>query len=685
MNLKIRTVLLWTALFATPAVVAYFVDLQGFNLLDDGLWVLGTRVIADGGMLYRDFFTVYGPAKFYILLPFFWILGESVHSLVVFKAVVAGGSSILGFFVTRRYGAKHMAWLVPISVLAIGSIPPRYIFATVFAVTYAEILSRSSRLFANGLILGLAWGALSLFGLDMLASGTIIVFAGAAFTHLLTPSAPSFPVQRLFGVIVGLVGVLAISLLVAVSTGTLSSFVWDTIACPLTFAPRHIGLNFLEGFFRPQEISTVFSQVFTGERLAAAWPGHAGLRIVAVRMMTALVFVAPFLVGFVRRKAIDPRVGPLFALALTGWVLLLWRSDVAHVFAAFYGTLLLAVCLLSVARIPRIPATWLGVLFVVVAVAPFAGERLWLLTHADRPSLVQWDRPTAKIAMAKNRHDTIERVIGSFEMGDESPTIGWPAQPGLVFLSGRPLATRQVTLLAGSVRRETSVIDDLRESDPGQLVLGRVAGLAPGARSMDALAPSIWTYLRSNFFIELQVADGAEGFQVIRSAKKSAVDLESLPLERRLPGTSQLVKNSQTPPLTPGVSIGQTLRVGGLDLQGIVLLVATTGTLPVEADMEVEVDEILADGRTQRLALFRTRVPLDERVQLRTLAFPAIPHSAGKMIVLNFSVASNTGNDFRLLWHDPRAAKLDPIDYYPEGHAVLNGKPGDADLFFISY
>ena len=55
------------------------------------------------------------------------------------------------------------------------------------------------------------------------------------------------------------------------------------------------------------------------------------------------------------------------------------------------------------------------------------------------------------------------------------------------------------------------------------------------------------------------------------------------------------------------------------------------------------------------------------------------------MIFLKFSVASNTGNDFRLLWHDPLADTVDPIDYYPEGHAVLNGKPSDADLFFISY
>jgi hypothetical protein len=684
-NSQVRSWLLWTALFIVPAFLAFLVERQGFNMLDDGLWALGTRVVAHGGLLYRDIFTVYGPAQYYALLPFFWIFGESARTLVVFKAVVAGCSSILGFYVVRRYGAGRLGWLIPLGVLAIGPVSPRYVCAAAFAAFHAEVLWRTNRQFTNGLLLGIAWGCLSLFGLDMLVCGAIIVFAGHGFTRLLASNALTFRDLRIAGMLVGLAGVLAIALLFAAATGTLAHAAWDTVVCPLAYSPHHVTLNFLESFFRPQGMNTAFSQVFTGEHLGPAWPGHVGLRVAAIQMIAGLVFAVPFLAFIARRQAVDTRMGSLFALALSSWVVILWRSDVAHVFAAFYGTLFVAVCLLGVIRLARIPVVLLGVVFLVAAMAPLAGERLWLVTHANRSSLIQWDRPTAEIAMAKGRHETIERVLATLDAGNESPTIGWPAQPGLAFLSGRPLATRQVTLLSGSVRDEASVIADLHKSGPEQLVLGRAAGLTPGARSVDELAPSIWTYLRSNYFVELQIADGAEGFQVIRNAGRNGVDLESLPLERRLPGTSQLVKNAQTPPLSPGVVISQVFRVGGIDLRGIVLLFATTGTLPTEMDMEIEIEELLAGGRSQSLAVFRSRVPLDQNAQPRTLAFPVIPRTAGKMIVLKLSATLDSGHEVRLLWHDPRADKGKPVDYYPEGHALLNGRPVDADLFFISY
>ena len=685
MNSQMRSRLLWAALFITPAIVTFLVERQGFNMLDDGLWALGTRVVANGGLLYRDIFTVYGPAQYYALLPFFWIFGESARTLVLFKAVLAGCSSMLGFYMVRRYGARRLGWLIPLAILAIGPVSPRYVCAAAFAALHSEVFWRTNRQFTNGLLLGIAWGCLSLFGLDMLLCGAIIVFAGQAFTCLLASNVLTFRDRRLRGALAGFAGTLAIALLFAAATGTLTRAVWDTIVCPLAHSPHHVTLNILENFFRPLGMDTAFSQVFTGEILGPAWPGHVTLRVIAIRMIVGLVFAAPCLALVARRRPVDPRLGSLFALALSSWVVVIWRNDVAHIFAAFYCTLFVVVCLLGAIRAERIPVSILSVALLGAAMAPFAGERLWLLAHANRSSLVQWERPTAGIAMAKNRQETIERVIDTLSAGNESPTIGWPAQPGLAFLSGQPLATSQVTLLAGSVRDEATVIAELRKSGPAQLVLGRTGGLAPGARSVDELAPSIWKYLRANYFVELQIADGAEGFQVIRNADKSGVALEQLPLERRLPGTSQLVKNAQTPPLSPNMVISQAFRVGGIDLHGIVLLMATTGSLPTEVDLAINVEELLANGSTQSLAVLKSRVPLDQRAQLRTLAFPTIPQTAGKMVVLHFSATPNPGHEVRLLWHDTKADKSVPVDYYPEGHAMLDGRPVDADLFFISY
>lgn len=685
MNARVRKLLMWPAFFAVPALFSFVVERQGFNLLDDGLWVLGTHIIARGGLLYRDIFTVYGPAQYYILLPFFWVLGESVRSLVVFKATVAGCSSILGVHLVRRHGAGRLGWLVPLCVLALGPVPPRYLFAAAFAALHATAYRPAGSRFTRGVLLGLAWGGLTLFGLDMFICGAIIVLAGHALIGLLAKGSFTLRDRQLAGTMAGLAGSLAAMLLLASATGSLGVATWDTIVCPLAFSPQHLTLNFLESFFRPQGMDTAFSQVFTGERLGPAWPGHVALRAVSVLLMAGLVLAAPLLALPARRLPVDARLGSLFALALCGWVAVLWRNDVAHVLAAFYGTLIVVTCLLGAIRPRRVPVAMLGAAALVAVMAPLAGERAWLFAHASRPSLVPWERPTAGISMAKDRRETIERVLGILDAGNGGPTLGWPAQPGLVFLSGRPPASRQVTLLAGSVRDEASVVADLQGSDPEHLVLGRVAGLTPGARAINELAPAIWACLRSNYFVELQLADGAEGFQVIKKAGPNVADLEGLPLERRLPGTSQLVKNSQTPPLEPGTVISQVFRVDGIDLRGIVILVATTGTLPAEMDIEVRVEELLAGGSTRSLAVFRSRVPLDQRAQTRTLAFPPVPRTAGKTVVLSLSARPEPGHEVRLLWHDSRADGGGQPDYYADGHALVNGRPVDADLFFISY
>ena len=73
-----------------PFLIGLVVARQGFNLLDDGLWVLGGKVLSDGGILYRDLFSIYGPARYVLLLPFFWVLGQNCLALAVLKAVSDG-------------------------------------------------------------------------------------------------------------------------------------------------------------------------------------------------------------------------------------------------------------------------------------------------------------------------------------------------------------------------------------------------------------------------------------------------------------------------------------------------------------------------------------------------------------------------------------------------------------------
>ncbi len=673
------------AIFLVPAIVTFLVQIQGFNFLDDGLWLLGTRTIARGGLLYRDIFSIYGPVKYYALLPFFMVLGESIRTLIVFKAIVTGSASILGFFVARRYGMRRLAFLVPLGVMALGPIPLRYVCATAFSILLSEMMSRNGRSATRGLILGLAWGLLALFGLDMMVYGTIIIVAGTIFAYAIGGKKPIFDLRRDFGVLIGLSSIIVLSVLVAAALGILDSFVWDTTICPLTYSPNHIGPSFFDGLIRPEEFGPVFSQVFTGENLDSAWPGHVWQRLVSIRVMTAAIVLAPIFALIIRRRIDDPRIGPIFALALAGWITILWRSDVAHLTPAFYGTLLLLICLFDSVHIPKVPAAVVGVTFLAAALGPLAGEGMWLIAHRDRPALVTWDRPTAEIAMARNRRDTLEQLIGALDEDESQPTIAWPAHPGLVFLSGKTLVTSQATLLAGGVQNPLSVIEDLRKGDPDQLIIGRVAGLAPGKRSMQSLSPSIWTYLRSHFFIEQQFADGAEGFEIIRNTRSIGANAQDVPLERQLPGSVHLVKNSMTPILTPETVIGQVLEVGGLDFHGITLLVATKGALPAEIEMEIGVEELLNNGHTRNLGRYVSRIFLGQKVQHCSLVFPPIPHTAGKTILVSFSATTEGTQEIRLLWHDSQVDKGDFVDYYPDGYSLINGKQVNADLFFISY
>jgi hypothetical protein len=445
------------------------------------------------------------------------------------------------------------------------------------------------REFKRGIILGLAWGGLALFGLDVAAYGVTIAIVVTALHHREARRAHTGSYRWIVGFLIGSGGVAVAVGLIGAATGTLSAAVWDTIICPLSDSPHHYGANNFAALTHPHGLKNVFSQVFTGENLDPAWPGHAWLRGRSIQAMVVLIITVPVIAIAGRRRTAGPRLAPVVTLALCGWMTAFWRPDVAHVVTAFHGALLLLVCLLGSSRPPRVSSVRAIVLVLVVTMAPLAGERIWLVANGNRPGIERWNRSTAGISMARSRIDTLEKVLAIIDTDGNQPTIAWPAQPGLVFLSGKALATSQVTLLAGSVRNESSVIDDLRRSDPDRIVLGRVAGLTPDARSMESLSPSIWTYLRSNFCIEAQIADGGEGFQVVRSVKKSGLRLEDISLDRRLPGASQLVKNSQTPAMNPGLIIGQTMRIGGLDLQGIVLLVATSGPLPVEVGMDLEV------------------------------------------------------------------------------------------------
>jgi len=159
-----------------PVGLGLVVHRQGFNMLDDGLWLLGAKTLADGNYLYGDLFSIYGPARYLLLLPFFGLAGQSVLALAVLKAVADGVAAALGYRFARWLGAGPLAWLVPVGVVALGPVHPRYVAAAGFAWLVGKTLTSHTGTRA-GFGVGLAWGALALFGLDAAAAGLVIVAA----------------------------------------------------------------------------------------------------------------------------------------------------------------------------------------------------------------------------------------------------------------------------------------------------------------------------------------------------------------------------------------------------------------------------------------------------------------------------------------------------------------------------
>ena len=139
---RLRTILPALAAFFLPFLIGLGVHVQGFNLLDDGLWLLGGRLVTEGGILYRDLFSIYGPARYLVLAPFLIIVGKSALALAVLKACLDGSAGLLGWLWLRRSGAGRWSWIIPVGVLALGPVYPRYLAAAAFAMWLGDLAGR---------------------------------------------------------------------------------------------------------------------------------------------------------------------------------------------------------------------------------------------------------------------------------------------------------------------------------------------------------------------------------------------------------------------------------------------------------------------------------------------------------------------------------------------------------------
>jgi len=668
--------------FLIPFLVGLSVHRQGFNLLDDGLWLLGTGILAEGGTLYGDVFSIYGPARYFLLVPFFLILGKSALTLAIFKAVLDGTAAQFGYWYLRRLGAGRWSWVVPLGVVALAPVHPRYVAAAFFAALSGWALRRPVAR-RRAAILGLGWGGLCLFGLDMAGYGVVILLGGWLFSRWIVSGSQRPSALPVTGVAAGLVSVLGSAALVCLALGVLDEAFWDTVVYPLTRFKDVMGVSWTESFLRDPLLRDPFSGHFTGEILGGAWPGHAWQRVLGFRAMFILVWLIPLAFLFAMRRSGDVRWGPLLALTLSGWVTLMARGDIVHLRLVWFGTLLAVPLLVS--RLPggRILRGTLGGLFILIILAPFAGEQVWMATHLDRPSLARWERATARVHLEPKTVETLETMCSALPWDGNSPLQVWPAAPGLQFVLGAPLATSQATLLGGEVRRPASVITDLEESRPPVVILGSARGIISGVTNLQGLAPTLWTYLRRHYEWAVEYTNPGETFLVATRVPES----ERRPprVEARLPGAAQEMASSTSPALGSGVSVAQSFRVLDYDLGGMELLFRSPGPYPYPISFILTFHELGVATGTRLLQQIPVNLSLETRTKKIKFSFEPLVGTKGRLLLMEISGNPDGTQPFSLLWNKSTEEFPLFVDYYPEGQVFFNYEPVQADLFFISY
>jgi hypothetical protein len=93
-----------TTLFVASVLV---LGAGSFWGLPSGKAVVGALVILDGGVPYRDFWTMYAPGQFYAVAALFWLFGRELLVQALAVAVVRAASAVTFFVLLRRLGATR--------------------------------------------------------------------------------------------------------------------------------------------------------------------------------------------------------------------------------------------------------------------------------------------------------------------------------------------------------------------------------------------------------------------------------------------------------------------------------------------------------------------------------------------------------------------------------------------------
>src|SRR3954468_24470458 len=83
---------------------------RDLNIYDEGSILVGAMRIANGDVPHRDFFTLYGPAQFYVLASLFKLFSPSVLVERLWDTLVRALIATIVFLIVEKCGARREAY-----------------------------------------------------------------------------------------------------------------------------------------------------------------------------------------------------------------------------------------------------------------------------------------------------------------------------------------------------------------------------------------------------------------------------------------------------------------------------------------------------------------------------------------------------------------------------------------------
>lgn len=634
---------------------------QGLDLGADGTWLLGARELVGGGGLYDALEPGDGPLRYWLLAPFL-LVSEKAGALALLRALglgLAGGLSVAWL---AREGVGRLRWLAPVGLFALTPADPG-LGLLLAAALLTLWRSEKGATVGQGLLLVLA------LALDLR-------WAGAVLLILLLGRPPRRDGLRPTELLLGLLAGAALLLLLVPATGPLAAVARNTFEHPWYRLTQHFADAGAGRWWSTLQsglwVHLPFAGLGTGEELAPLLPGHAALRAWSFRLMTALTLLLPLVLLFLHRHRPRSRALAVATLATSAWILLS-RGDAPALTAAFALPWLLLL-LTTVDLSPRVGRALVTVAGLVLL--PLAVEAGWLSLRIGRPELEHW--PRAGVAVARERQERLEEFFSRVQPATERPMVIWPEQAGLHPVFEVPTALPYVTLggldLPAGTRSRALV-----DADPQVVILAQSWTLT--AQAMRSRDPLLWDSLRERYRIAGWLRGRTDRLRLLVRLEPDQ-SLQTLLLPQQLPLLELTVANESSPAMRRNLTVGQSFRLGDRDLEGFAVRWSTEGT-----DLEFPVRVRVWQRRGQEFdALLSAR---SVRVTVagdgaRSFVRMPVEETANLEIALTLEVRTAPTDEVRLRWHRHDVGDQD-VDTFPEGTALLNLEPIDADLYLVVY